>query len=80
VQAAAGDVAGAAKALEALAATAARAGLTLYDLEARLLLGEIELRSGRADAGRARLRAVETEAAAHGLSLLARRARAASSS
>jgi hypothetical protein len=40
----------------------------------------MELRSGRAEAGRARLRAVETEATAQGLGLLARRARAAASS
>ena len=80
VQAAGGDAARAAKSLEALAATAGQAGLKLYDLQARLLLGELELRSGRAVAGRARLRAVETEATARGLGLLARRARAASSS
>jgi len=76
VQAAAGDVAGATKALEALAATAAQAGLKLYALEARLLLGALEVSSGRAEAGRARLQAAETEATASGLGLLARRARA----
>jgi len=77
VRAVAGDAA-AAKSLEALAAKASQAGLALYDLEARLMLGEMELRSGRAEAGRARLRAAETEATARGLALLARRARAAS--
>ena len=76
VQAAAGDVAGATKGLEALAASAGPAGLKLYELEARLMIGETEMSSGRAEAGRARLQAVETEATSRGLALLAQRARA----
>jgi tetratricopeptide (TPR) repeat protein len=76
VQAAAGDAAGASKSLEATAAAARSAGLKAYELEARLALAEVELRSGRADAGRARLREVESEATTRGLALLARQAAA----
>lgn len=72
---AAGDIAGAMRSLETLIAATSKAGLKLYALEAGSMLGELEIRSGRADAGRARLRAVETEATAEGLSLLARHAR-----
>lgn len=75
VQAAAGDVAGAKRRLEMLLASTSQAGLKLYELEARLMLGELEVRSGHADAGRARLQAVEAEATASGLGLLARHAR-----
>jgi eukaryotic-like serine/threonine-protein kinase len=76
VRASAGDAAGAAKSLEATAAEARAAGLKGYELEARLALAEVEMRSGRADAGRARLREVESEAKSRGLALLARQAAA----
>ena len=75
VQAAAGDVAGASRSLEVLLATSSQAGLKLYELEAKLMLGELEVRSGRVDAGRARLQAVASEATAKGLALLTRHAR-----
>ena len=44
------------------------------EFEARLTLGEVELRSGRAAAGRARLAALRKEAGAKGFGLLARKA------
>jgi hypothetical protein len=43
-------------------------------LESRLTLGEVELLAGKAAAGRARLAAVQKEAAAKGFNLLARKA------
>jgi len=76
VRAAGGDVAGASKALEATIGEARKGGLQGYELEARLALGEVEMRSGRADAGWPRLQAVESEARAKGLELLARQAAA----
>lgn len=42
--------------------------------ESRLTLGEVELLAGKATAGRARLAAVQKEAAAKGFNLLARKA------
>jgi hypothetical protein len=74
VQAAAGDAPGAMRSLEGLIATATQAKLKLYELEARRMLGELEVRAGRADAGRARLQAVDAEATALGLGLLASKA------
>ena len=76
VRAAVGDAAGASKSLEATAAEARAAGLKAYELEARLALAEVEMRSGRAEAGRARLREVASEARSKGLELLARQAAA----
>jgi predicted negative regulator of RcsB-dependent stress response len=76
VRAAAGDTAGATKSLEATAAEARAAGLKGYELEARLALAEVEMGSGRAEAGRARLRDIVSEARAKGLELLARQAAA----
>jgi len=68
-RAAAGDAAGAARSLEAAAAQARAAGLKAYELEARLALAEVEMRSGRAETGRARLREVASEARATGLKI-----------
>jgi tetratricopeptide (TPR) repeat protein/tRNA A-37 threonylcarbamoyl transferase component Bud32 len=79
VRAAAGDAVGAVKSLESTAEEARAGGLKPYELEARLAAAEVELRSGRAEAGRARLRAVESEARARGLALLTRKAAAAAS-
>src|SRR5262249_61811975 len=76
IRAAAGDVMGAVESLEATAAQAREAGPKAYELEALLALGEAEMRAGRTEAGRARLRDVETEARARGLGLLARQAAA----
>jgi hypothetical protein len=71
-----GEGGAASKRLEEIAAEARRTGLKVYELEALLALGELERRSARAAAGRARLRAVEAEARALGLNLVARRASA----
>jgi hypothetical protein len=57
---------------------AAQCGYTGYRLEAGRLLAEIELRSGKPDAGRNRLKAVEQEAAAKGFGLVAAKAAALS--
>jgi ATP/maltotriose-dependent transcriptional regulator MalT len=55
-----------------------RAGRFLgLELEARLLLGQIEVKSGETAAGRARLEALEREAADQGFGLIARQAAAA---
>jgi tetratricopeptide (TPR) repeat protein len=74
IRAATVDLAGGTKVLEAAAAEARRAGLKVYELEARLALGEVELAAGHKGSARARLRGVEAEAKALGLALLARRA------
>jgi tetratricopeptide (TPR) repeat protein len=56
---------------------AQRAGFYGRQLEARLALGEIEVRSGDTVIGRARLEALEVEATARGYALIARKARVA---
>jgi hypothetical protein len=45
-----------------------------YELEARLALGEIEIKSGKSASGRARLEALEKDARAKGFGLIAREA------
>jgi hypothetical protein len=74
VRDAVGDREGAARSLKATADEARGAGLKTYELEARLALGELAVRAGRAESGRALLRAVESEATSRGLGLLARQA------
>jgi hypothetical protein len=76
VRAATGDAEAARKRLLEIVAEARTAGLELYELEARLALGELESRSSREQDGRARLRTVEQEAKTLGLALLARQAAA----
>ena len=58
-------------------AEATKAGLVRLQFEARLALGEIELKSGASAAGRARLSALAAEATAKGFGLIARKAAAA---
>ncbi len=82
VLAASGEARAANAAMELLRATlaeAARVGFVDYELEARLATGEIEMASGRAEAGRARLAALAKDATARGFGLVARRAAAAGS-
>ena len=62
------------RALEAALLEATRAGLLGLQLDARLAQGEIELRTGNATSGRARLMALGQEASAKGFRLLARKA------
>jgi len=69
-----GDVPGAHRSLEGAIASAREKGLVAYALEASLVLGGIEMKSGAGDAGRARLQGVEKDAAAHGFVRIARRA------
>jgi tetratricopeptide (TPR) repeat protein len=68
------------KAAEAIApaaaaeAEAARTGFVVYALEARLALGEAEIRAGKVAAGRARLKSLEKEATERGFVLIGRKA------
>jgi tetratricopeptide (TPR) repeat protein len=62
------------KALAAAAGDARRAGYAFLELQARLGLGEVELACGRTSPGRSRLAAVEKEARARGLVLVADKA------
>jgi hypothetical protein len=76
VLAAAGETAAALTSLESTVADARKGGVTAYELEARIALGEVELQAGRGQAGRGRLREAEAEARRLGLELLARQAAA----
>ena len=64
------------KSLEAVIAETTRRGFVVYEFEARLALGEIEMKSGQATSGRARLAALEKQAAAMGFGLATRKAAA----
>lgn len=74
VRAALGETERAMKELQTILAEAERTGFVNLQFEARLALGEIELRSGKSNAGIARLQLLEKEAAAKGFNLLARKA------
>jgi serine/threonine protein kinase/tetratricopeptide (TPR) repeat protein len=64
----------AAKHLETVAAEAAKDGFLQEQFDSRLALGEIEMKSGKTAAGRARLAALENEATRAGFLLIARKA------
>lgn len=64
--------------LEATLAEAKKYGFVGYQLQARLALGEIEMRSGKTTAGHVHLAALEKDATAKGFLLVARKAVAAS--
>jgi tetratricopeptide (TPR) repeat protein len=70
-------VAGALKTLHDAVNDAAREGLTSLLFQARLALGQLEVKSGDRAAGRLRLAALQKEAAAKGFLLVARKASAA---
>jgi serine/threonine protein kinase/tetratricopeptide (TPR) repeat protein len=74
VHGAAGASAEASKSLEAAIAEASKLGYIGYQFDARLALGQLELKSGNAAAGRARLASLENEARAKGYLLIARQA------
>jgi hypothetical protein len=74
VRAATGITADATRSLEATLAEATKYGYLGYQFEARLALAEIEMKSGKTSAGRARLEALQREAAAKGFGLIARKA------
>ena len=65
------------KELEEVLAEATQLGLNQYQFEARLAIGEIEVKSGKMIEGRAHLGALEKDATAKGFLLVARKARAA---
>jgi serine/threonine protein kinase/tetratricopeptide (TPR) repeat protein len=65
------------KDLEGVLVEATRLGLSQYQFEARLALGEMEMKSKETAAGRAHLAALEKDATATGFLLIARKAGAA---
>lgn len=79
VRAASGETVHAAKSLDAIRAEAAKLHLVDAEFEARLALGEIEMKSGKTSAGRAGLAALEQDATAKGFLLIARKAHTAAS-
>ena len=58
-------------------AEATKQNLSGIQLEARLAMGEVEMKSGMRTAGRARLAALQRDATTEGFLLLARKAAAA---
>jgi tetratricopeptide (TPR) repeat protein len=70
------EVAEAVKTLRGLLEESTRLGYIGYQFETRLVLGEIEMRSGKTAAGRAGLAALENEATAKNFLLMARKAHA----
>jgi tetratricopeptide (TPR) repeat protein len=73
---ASGDFSGARKKLDGAMAAATHGGLVLEQFECRLAIGELEMKSGKAVAGRAHLGALEKDATAKGFLLIARKAKA----
>jgi hypothetical protein len=65
------------KELEEVLAEATQLGLSQYQFEARLALGQIEMKPRKMIEGRAHLAALEKDATAKGFLLIARKARAA---
>jgi len=63
--------------LDSLLSEATQFGIVPEQLEARLALGEIQMKSGKPSVGRTRLEALEKEATAKGFLLIARKAVAA---
>ncbi len=75
--AASGATEAAEKSLESILTEAVRLGDVPTQLEARLALGEIEMKSGKVDSGRAGLATLEKDATAKGFLLIARKVAAA---
>ena len=73
---ASGDLANSRKILDAALAEAIKANLLGFQYEARLALGELEVKSGKAAAGRARLMTLKKDAKGKGFLLIARKAAA----
>lgn len=71
------EIAQAVKDLETIEPEATESGFLEEQLESRLALGQIEMKSGKTAAGRARLAALEKDAGAKGFLLIARKAAAA---
>jgi hypothetical protein len=72
--AATGKSAEAIKLLNAVMGEARKLGYVSYELESTLVMGEIEINSGKAAAGKTRLEALEKEATAKGFRLVAQKA------
>jgi tetratricopeptide (TPR) repeat protein/predicted Ser/Thr protein kinase len=71
---ASGDPATARKILDETLAEATKANLLYYQYDARLALGELEIKSGKVAAGRAQLTTLERDAEGKGFLLIARKA------
>jgi tetratricopeptide (TPR) repeat protein len=80
LSAASGAPGAAARALETILREASRSGLAGLELEARLALGEVEMRSGKIPSARARLESLRKDASAKGFKLIARKSAAANGS
>jgi DNA-binding winged helix-turn-helix (wHTH) protein/tetratricopeptide (TPR) repeat protein len=76
VAATTGDSVKAAASLGQTVSEATKSGYVVYAFEARLALGEIEIKNGHAQAGRQRLAALEKDAATASFALMARKAAA----
>ena len=68
------DYNGALKILEGVRSQASRFGYASFELESRLQLGRVELKSGRLETARARLTQLQSDAKARGFPLIARKA------
>jgi tetratricopeptide (TPR) repeat protein/predicted Ser/Thr protein kinase len=77
IQSALGNPAAAKKMLVAVLNEADKAGFVPYSFEARLAIGETEMKSSNTAEGRARLQALQKDAKAKGFMLIARKAAAA---
>jgi len=80
VLAASGDIAKAKNGLKASLAEAAKYGYVAEQFDARLALGEVEMKTGQTVAGHAGLATLEKDARAKGFLLVARKATAAAKS
>jgi serine/threonine protein kinase/tetratricopeptide (TPR) repeat protein/TolB-like protein len=72
-----GDFGDAFKVLETVRSQASRYGYLGYELESRLRLGQLELKSGKRSAGRARLTQLQSDAFSRGFALIARKSKQA---
>ena len=77
--AASGKGAEALQGLDAVLAEAKKYGYLIYEYQARLALGEAEMKSGKTTAARARLAALDQDATRTGFLLVARKAEKAAS-
>jgi eukaryotic-like serine/threonine-protein kinase len=77
LQAASGNPQQALNSLQATFVSARTSGFAEAQLETRLAIGQLEMKSGRAVSGRSRLRGLERDAKAKGFLLIARKAAAA---
>jgi len=74
---ASGDFNAARRSLDAALAEATKANLLYHQFQARLALGELEIKSGKSSDGRARLAALEKDSTEKGFLLISRKAKAA---